>query len=65
MNSPKYANFMPTLCQLMHAVSGIERCRTLTKNNPFKKMVNRKTTLLEKALTENLSFEKKALAKKP
>jgi len=27
MNSPKYANFMPTLCQLTHAVSGIERRR--------------------------------------
>jgi len=27
MNSPKYATFMPPLCQLMHAVSGIERRR--------------------------------------
>jgi hypothetical protein len=54
MNSPKYATFMPTLCQLMHAVSGIEGSITLAKNNLFKKKVNQ-TTLLRKALTENLS----------
>ena len=30
MNSPKYATFMPPLCQLMHAVSGIERRRKET-----------------------------------